>query len=51
MLFCFKTRIITINPPTPYPPKINKSWGVCGWQKNWIGKGYRSRKALGTGKS
>jgi hypothetical protein len=19
--------------------KINKSWGVCGWQKNWIGKG------------
>jgi hypothetical protein len=18
---------------------INKNWGVCGWQKNWIGKG------------
>jgi hypothetical protein len=32
-------RIITSNPPTSFPPKINKSWGVCRWQKNWIGKG------------
>jgi hypothetical protein len=32
-------RIITSNPPTSFPPKINKSWGVCGWQKNWSGKG------------
>jgi hypothetical protein len=32
-------RIITSNPPTSLPSKTNKSWGVCGWQKNWIGKG------------
>jgi hypothetical protein len=32
-------RIITSNPPTSLPPKTNKSWGVCGWQTNWIGKG------------
>jgi hypothetical protein len=30
--------IITSNPPTSFPPKTNKSWGVCGWQKIWIGK-------------
>jgi hypothetical protein len=29
----------TRNPPTSFQPKINKSWGVRGWQKNWIGKG------------
>jgi hypothetical protein len=28
--------IITSNPPTSLSPKTNKSWGVCGWQKNWI---------------
>jgi hypothetical protein len=39
-VFLFQNcRIITSNPPTSFPPKINKSWGVCGWQKNWIGKG------------
>jgi hypothetical protein len=32
-------RIITSNPPTSLPPKTNKSWGVCGWQKICIGKG------------
>jgi hypothetical protein len=32
-------RIITSNPPTSFPPKINKSWGICSWQENWIGKG------------
>jgi hypothetical protein len=31
-------KIITSNPPTSFPPKTNKSWGVCGWRKNWIGK-------------
>jgi hypothetical protein len=39
MFFSFKTRIITSNPPTSFQPKANKSWGVCGSQKNWIGKG------------
>jgi hypothetical protein len=39
MFFSFKTMIITSNTPTSFLPKINKSWGVCGWQKNWIGKG------------
>jgi hypothetical protein len=32
-------RIIASNPPTSLPPKINKNWGVCGWEKNWIAKG------------
>jgi hypothetical protein len=36
----YNCRIITSNPPTSFPPKTNKSWGVCGWQKNWIGMGY-----------
>jgi hypothetical protein len=31
----YNCRIITSNPPTSLPPKTNKSWGVCGWQKNW----------------
>jgi hypothetical protein len=35
----YNCRIITSNPPTTLPPKTNKSWGLCGWQKNWIGKG------------
>jgi len=30
--------IITSNPPSSFLPKTNRSWGVCGWQKNWIGK-------------
>jgi hypothetical protein len=34
----YNCRIITSNPPTSLPPKTYKSWGVCGWQKNWIGK-------------
>jgi hypothetical protein len=39
-VFLFQNcRIITSNPPKSLPPKTNKSWGVCGWQKNWIGKG------------
>jgi hypothetical protein len=39
-VFLFKNcRIITSNLPTSFPPKTNKSWEVCGWQKNWIGKG------------
>jgi hypothetical protein len=29
----YNCRIITSNPPTSFPPKTNKSWGVCGWQK------------------
>jgi hypothetical protein len=33
------TITVTSNPTTSFPSKINKSWGVCGWQKNWIGKG------------
>jgi hypothetical protein len=37
MFFSFKT-VGSSNPPTCSPPKINKSWGVCGWHKNWIGK-------------
>jgi hypothetical protein len=41
MFFSFKTvKLITSNPPIYLPPKTNKSWGVYGWQKNWIGKGY-----------
>jgi hypothetical protein len=36
MFFSFK---IVGNQPTSLPPKINKRWGVCGWQKNWIEKG------------
>jgi hypothetical protein len=39
MFFSFKTRIITSNPSTSLPPKTNKSWGVCGWQKNLDWKG------------
>jgi hypothetical protein len=35
----YNCRIITSNSPTSLPPKTNKRWGVCGWQKNWIGKG------------
>jgi hypothetical protein len=35
----FSFRIITSYPPTSLLPKTNKSWGVCGWQKNWIVKG------------
>jgi hypothetical protein len=35
----YNCRIIISNPPTSLPPKTNKSWRVCGWQKNWIGKG------------
>jgi hypothetical protein len=39
-VFLFKNcSIITSNTPSSFPPKINKSWGVCGWQKNWIGNG------------
>jgi hypothetical protein len=39
-VFLFSNRrIITSNPPISFPAKTNKSWGVCGWQKNWIGKG------------
>jgi hypothetical protein len=39
-VFLFQNcRIITSNPQTSFPPKTNKSWGLCGWQKNWIGKG------------
>jgi hypothetical protein len=39
-VFLFQNyRIITSNPPTSLPPKTNKSWGLCGWQKNWIGNG------------
>jgi hypothetical protein len=38
--FLFKNcKVITSNPPTSLPPKTNKSWGVCGWQKNCIRKG------------
>jgi hypothetical protein len=35
----YNCSIITSNPPPSFPPKTNKSWGVCSWQKNWIGKG------------
>jgi len=31
--------VIRSNQPTSFLPKINKSWGEWGWQKNWIGKG------------
>jgi hypothetical protein len=51
LFFLFQNcRIITSNPTTSFPHKINKSWGLCGWQKNWIGKGLRSTKVSGTGK-
>jgi hypothetical protein len=39
VFFFYNCTIITSNPPTSLLPKTNKSWGVCGWQKNWIGKG------------
>jgi hypothetical protein len=39
VFFFENCRIITSNPPTSFSPKTSKSWGVCGWQKNWIGKG------------
>jgi hypothetical protein len=33
-VFLFENfRLITSNPPASFPPKINKNWGVCGWQK------------------
>jgi hypothetical protein len=39
-VFLFENcRIITSNPPTSLQPKTNKSWGICGWQNNWIEKG------------
>jgi hypothetical protein len=35
-VFFFKTRIITSNPPTSFPPKTNKTWGICSWQKTGL---------------
>jgi hypothetical protein len=33
------TRIITSNRSFNFPPRINKSWGVWGWELYWIEKG------------
>jgi hypothetical protein len=33
MFFCFKTRIIKSNPPTSFPPKINKAVEYAGGRK------------------
>jgi hypothetical protein len=39
MFFPFKTvgELQVIHEPLSRPKQM--SWGVCGWHKNWIGKG------------
>jgi hypothetical protein len=40
MFFSFKpVGQLQVTPKPLFRPKLNKKWGVCGWQKNWTGKG------------